>query len=120
MSGLDLGDFYKFHLAHSSLVTLALKKRDTSRPLIIDSNMSVVGRKNDSDILTFKEAAGNISDIGFCGIHIISSKIFSHFSEDGFFDIFTTYFRLIKEGFNIIGYNIGNRSWVDLCKTVQT
>lgn len=118
ISSLDPGDFYRFHTAHSSMVTLALKKRDTLRPLIIDENMSVVGRKNDSDILTYKEAVGNISDIGFCGIHIISSKIFSHFSEEGFFDIFTTYFRLIKEGFKIIGYDIGNRSWIDLCKSV--
>lgn len=119
MSDLDLEDFYKYHIAHSSLATLALKKRDTSRPLIIDENMFIVGRKNGEDLITYKEAKGNISEIGFCGIHIISSKIFSHFSEVGFYDIFTTYFRLIKEGFNIIGYDIGNKSWVDLCKSVS-
>lgn len=118
ISDLDLYDFYKYHIANSSLATLALKKRDTSKPLIIDENMFIVGRKNGADLITYTEAKGNISEIGFCGIHIISSKIFSHFSEEGFYDIFTTYFRLIKEGINIIGYDIGNKSWYDLCRSV--
>jgi NDP-sugar pyrophosphorylase family protein len=111
---LNIEDMLKFHNKRSALATLAVKERNTSRPLLIDEKMNVIGRSSAEENLQYTEPKGKVNKIGFCGIHIISSEIFLNFAEGGFFDIFTVYFRLIGEGKRIIGYDIGDSIWKDL------
>lgn len=113
-SDLDIQEMYKYHKSKNAFATLALQSRDTTRPLIIDSDLNIIGRKSKDAFLKYRNPVGTEELIGFCGIHIISSQIFTNFQETSFFDIFTTYFRLISEGKRIIGYNIGPKSWKDL------
>jgi NDP-sugar pyrophosphorylase family protein len=101
-------------MKNQPLATLAIQRRDTSRPLIFDKDSFLVGRLIDSVEKKYKIHDGKSFLAGFCGVHIISSQIFNHFKESGTFDIFTTYFRLISEKINIIGYDIGNLPWNDV------
>lgn len=113
-SDLDIQDMYIYHKSKNAFATLALQNRSTTRPLIVDSEMNIIGRKSKDKFLKYRNSIGAEKLIGFCGIHIISSKIFNNFLETSFFDIFTTYFRLISEGEKIIGYDIGPKIWKDL------
>jgi NDP-sugar pyrophosphorylase family protein len=118
---LNIQDMLEYHQYHQPLATLAVKKRNTSRPLLIDEQMNIIGRSSPGDndaavekTFQYTNPVGEVSKIGFCGVHIISSEIFSSFTEEGFFDIFITYFQLIKEKKKIVGYNIGEAYWKDL------
>lgn len=114
LCGLNIKEMLEFHNARSAIATLAVKKRNTSRPLLIDEKMNIIGRSSPEKEYRYAEPSGKESKIGFCGIHIISSGIFSNIVEDGFFDIFTVYFKLISEKKRIVGFDIGECFWKDL------
>jgi NDP-sugar pyrophosphorylase family protein len=114
ISEIDIKDMYDYHNKNKAYATLALQSRDTTRPLLIDEEMNIIGRKSKNGFLRYKEPVGNENLSGFCGIHFISSNIFNDFEESGFFDIFTEYFKLIGNGEKIIGYNISKTPWKDI------
>ena len=114
-TGMDLLEMEKYHFDTGSLVTLALKERKTSRYLILDSEMNIIGRtENDSDTL-YRDKKPE-KKMGFCGIHLISDKIFGLIESSGSFDIIPEYMRLISMDFMIKGFDIGSTSWQDLGK----
>jgi NDP-sugar pyrophosphorylase family protein len=113
---IDIGKMYDYHLNRNSLATLAVQNRPTTRPLLIDENNYVIGRKSSDRFFRYRLPFGAERTIGFNGIHIISADIFHNLTEEGSFDIFTSYFRLIKEGYEISGYDIGETKWLDLGK----
>jgi NDP-sugar pyrophosphorylase family protein len=115
-SDIDFEELVNFHNGYSALATLAVKYRPTSRPLIIDEVSNVIGRKSQDKCYRYRNSVGSESYPGFCGIHVISNKIFNNFTETGFFDIFTSYFRLISGGERILACNVGDRLWEDLGK----
>ncbi|RPI18151.1 MAG: nucleotidyltransferase family protein [Ignavibacteriae bacterium] len=114
ISDIDIQSMYEYHKNNNAYATLALQDRDTTRPLIIDEKMNIIGRKSANGFLRYANPVGEERLIGFCGIHFISSNIFNDFRETGFFDIFTEYFRLISEGKKIIGYDVTGSDWKDL------
>ena len=111
----DLLKMEECHLLKGALATLALKKRETSRHLIVDEGMNIIGRtENNSDVLYHQS---NISArLGFCGIHLISDRLFSVIESTGNFDIIPEYMRLISCGYMINGFDIGTKKWQDLGK----
>lgn len=116
LSDIDFGKMADFHFQKSAFATLAVMKRETTRPLLIDNSNHIIGRKSSEKNFRYRAAEGAEQPVGFCGIHIISGKIFDNFDEYGFFDIFTTYFRLISDHKNIIGFDAEGRIWKDLGK----
>ena len=115
-SDLNLFEMYEFHKKSNALATLAVKKRKTSRPLLIDSKNNLVGKRiNDKDII-YRAAPNNIDETAFSGIHIISSKIFKYFPKSENFDIIQVYLDLIVTNEKIIVYDIKNHFWKDLGK----
>lgn len=114
MSDIDLKRLYAFHLNNGALASLSVQERSTSRPILMDEKNYITGRVSGGKIIRHSEPHGKDSPIAFCGIHIISSEIFSRFPEDRVFDIFTAYFDLIKKGKKILGCNSENAAWRDL------
>lgn len=115
-SDIDLADMYRFHINNNAFVTLAVKKRNTSRPLIIDGYNNLLGMKNKNGKFLFKNQPGDEFLTSFCGIHIISSDIFNYFPKENVFDIITGYMNLIKIDKKIIAYDLGDKYWKDLGK----
>ena len=114
ISELDIGKLYEFHLKYQPVATLAIQRRDTTRPLIFDAENSLVGRLSNGAEKKYKDPSGKTYLAGFCGVHILSGEIFNDFRETGTFDIFTTYFRLVSGKKNIMGCDIGDCSWSDV------
>jgi len=114
LSEINFEELVKFHFQNSALASLAVKRRYTKRPLIVDSAGNVIGRESPEKSFRYRNPEGAESLVGFCGIHIISSSIFKNFTETGFFDIFTAYFRLISQNKKILAYDAGNSPWKDI------
>lgn len=114
---LDLNEMYKFHEENNAIATLAVQKRETSRPLIIDSKNNLIGRTIYNEDLIYGKTPFPLSKIAFSGIHILSSRIFNFFPAFENFDIISFYMELNVSTENIVVYDIGNCYWRDLGKT---
>lgn len=113
---IDLNNFYAFHKSADSLASLAVKKRNTARPLIIDDNNNLAGRTVDGRDTIFTDKTLQLSKTAFCGIHIISSEIFNFFPSENNFDIMPVYVSALKNGKIIKCFDIGDIFWQDLGK----
>ncbi len=55
-----------------------------------------------------------IQPLAFCGIHVISPRIFSVLQEEGAFSIVNAYLRLAAQGEKILGFRADGAYWRDL------
>lgn len=119
ISDFSITEFYKFHLSNNSDVSLAVNKRDTLRPLLVNSEGLVIGmKKRNGDEIVVKKSL-QISEIAFCGVHIISENVLEKFSEVHFFGIIEFYMKLIKAGHRIDTFDMGDSKWSDLGKDIN-
>ncbi len=115
LSDIDLQDMYDCHVKNDSLVTLAVRSRDTSRYLLFNSDNQLCGWEN-TKTNTKKIVSRNKEDLkpfAFSGIHIINPSVFLLMSEEGYFSIIDVYLRLARK-YRITGYNHDKSFWLDL------
>ena len=55
--------------------------------------------------------------LGFCGIHVLSPRIFAKMEEEGAFSIIDVYLRLAAQGEKIIAFRADDCYWRDLGRT---
>ena len=111
---LNLGVMYEYHLKRNPLATIAVKERKTSRPLLFDVEKNLAGRVIENQEYIYGNWSSGLTSSAFCGIHIISSRIFTLFPNENKFDIISFYMDMVKAGEKISGYDIENYSWKDL------
>lgn len=118
ISTINLAEMYQYHNERNALVTLALKKRETKRFFVIDDNNFICGHEDISKKLRRmkRKPIGKISLMPFCGIHVISPKIFDYFKKAGSFSIVDVYLDLIEKGLPVIGYQADQFYWKDIGK----
>jgi MurNAc alpha-1-phosphate uridylyltransferase len=113
LTDLNLTKMIKQHKASNSLVTLAVKKRDTSRDLIFDAEGWLAGwkdnRNGETKVVEGKESQDGY---GFSGIHVINTKLFSEISEQGAFSIVDMYLRL-AETEKIKSFDHSDGKWIE-------
>ena len=107
VSGLDLNALARFHQGSDALATLAVKQRETGRPLLMDRSNNLTGRASDRD------NEPNIK-IAYSGICILSDRIFNLFPEDEKFDIIEFLLDAVKNNEKVLCYDIGDVFWKDL------
>jgi len=115
-SSADLLEAYHTHKTQNNLVTLLTQDRPTQTKLLIDEEDFFCGihyyrteiRKE------VRSPKGQLHEQGFCGMHILSSNIFSQISESGAFSIIDCYLRLSQEGQAIRTFDIGQAYWKDM------
>jgi N-acetyl-alpha-D-muramate 1-phosphate uridylyltransferase len=114
-SDIDIQKMYTFHRSKEPLATLAVMKRDTSRPLLVDEECNLLGRVVGSEQRLHRAPQkGEPGETAFCGVHILSSEIFDKFPEEALFDIVLFYMNMIKQGERIVCCDIGDTYWKDL------
>ncbi len=110
----DLKHFSRFHHEKAPLASLMVKKRPTSRHLLFDNQMNLIGWHN---IKTGEKILAKSSEIhhsfGFQGIHIISPDIFGLIEETGTFSIMELYLRLAANHI-LKGFDINVDNWFDI------
>ncbi len=110
ISNIDLARMVRFHIDHDALATLAVQSRPTSRPLLFDQKGQLLGRASHAD----SDHSPGAQSLAFCGIHVLSPRIFSKLTESGVFSIIDSYVRLAAEGERILAFPADAYNWRDL------
>ncbi len=95
LTNLDLNSMIEQHRNNNNLVTLAVKKRKTSRDLLFDNEGLLAGWKH-NETGEVKEVNGRsgVKGLGFSGVHVINTNLFPLVEEKGAFSIIDLYLRL--------------------------
>lgn len=115
ISSIDLEHMINYHNKNDALVTLAVKKRKTSRYFLFDSDDLLVGWQSlqTGVTKTTRETTGSIEPFSFLGVHVISPEIFQLLPEKEIFSIVEAYLDLAKKE-RIIAYHSDEDFWLDL------
>jgi MurNAc alpha-1-phosphate uridylyltransferase len=99
ITNLDIQSLIKAHRKGGSLATLAVKKRNTSRSLLFDSNGFLAGwRHNETGEEKFvRKTEGVLDDFGNTCVQVINKEFFSHFSENLPLNLTEMYLTLAKD-----------------------
>lgn len=113
ITNLNLDKMLAFHKENKSLVTLAVKDRETTRSLIFNSEMQLCGwRDNISGEEIQCRSIDNEISLGFSCAHIIEPELFDLVTEQGAFNITDMYLRLASKH-TIKGFRHDNDYWLE-------
>jgi len=118
LSDIDFGGMLQFHKEHDNLVTLAVNHRETNRYFLFDEANLLCGWKSlePEKTIMSREPDGEISEQAFCGIQVLSPRLFPKMTEEGPFSIVDCYLRLAKEHTRIRGLNVDSYRYLDIGK----
>jgi NDP-sugar pyrophosphorylase family protein len=114
LSSIDLRRMLQVHCENEALVTLAVQQRESSRQLLFDDHLLLCGRKSRDGDAEIARASARCHSLAFCGIHVISPRIFSLMTEEGVFPIVPVYLRLAAQGEKILAFRADQYYWRDL------
>jgi NDP-sugar pyrophosphorylase family protein len=115
IANIDLGRMIRFHSESAALATLAVQDRATSRYLLFDEHGQLCGRRTGRDgEAELVRSAPEFQALAFCGIHVLSPRIFAKLEEEGAFSIIAAYMRLAAQGERIVAYRADEYYWRDL------
>ena len=117
ITDMNLDDVLETHLKSSSLATLCVRDRITSRYLLFNKSNILVGWKNikSGELITARPELEKAVSFAFSGIHIISPSIFDYISHEGKFSIIDVYLQLAKNH-DMSAYNHTDSVWFDMGK----
>ena len=116
ISSVDLCALVESHRQNQALATLAVQQRESSRQLLFDDQLRLCGRQSNSDNSELVRPARQARALAFCGIHVISPRIFQLMTEEGAFSIIETYLRLAERDEAISGFCADGYYWRDVGK----
>lgn len=117
ISTIDLSEMVRRHTQSGALATLAVMDRASSRLLLFDDAGALSGRQLGADgARELVRPAVDARARAFCGVHVISPRIFGLLSEEGAFPIVPAYLRLAAQGERIAAFNAEPAYWRDLGK----
>ncbi len=116
-TNINLEELYRAHRKSGALATLAVRHVETPRFLAFDEAGSLCGYgdKEGTEHLV-KDPDGEIEHLDFCGVQVVSPRIFDLMTETGKFSIINTYLRLSKEGEQIRPHRVDGATWIDVGK----
>jgi NDP-sugar pyrophosphorylase family protein len=113
LSAIDIAQMIRQHTSAGALATLAVQRRASSRQLLFDGDGHLCGRRTGSETQLVRQVAGPQPQ-AFCGIHVVSTRIFEKLTEEGAFPIIDAYLRLAARGEKILAFEDGDAYWRDL------
>ena len=115
LSTIDLARMVRQHVEHSSLATLAVQQRETSRYLLFDENGHLCGRRKGRDGCDeLARPAADPRALAFCGIHVISPRLLTEMRGEGAFSIIDAYLNLAAREEKIATFRADEYYWRDL------
>jgi len=117
ISTIDLRRMLQVHTESHALATLAVQDRKTSRYLLFDEQLQLCGRRSGRDQKTeFARPSQQARALAFCGIHVISPRLFAMMMEEGAFSIINSYLQLASRGNKILAFRADEYYWRDVGK----
>lgn len=122
LTDVDLGAFFRHHVAGRAEATLLVSPRKTSRYLLFDDDCRLHGWVNKSTGEVKPEAfcyrEGDYKEWAFGGIHVISPTLFRYMDDSswrGKFSIIPFYLS-VSQQIPIEGYPLPDAHWFDIGK----
>lgn len=114
LCNVNLQRFFDFHQNNESPVSLGINHHISDSMLLVDEDGFLVGRSMRGCQQLLKRPRGKISEVGFCGFHVISPAFFSKVTPPMSFSIIDDYMNLLKTGESIKTWSIGDAYWEDV------
>ena len=113
ITDISLRDLYDFHIQHDGLATLLTRTRNGNRFLLVDDDNRLCGWCNKAtEEKIISRDLSNLTEISFCGIHIINPDIFSLMRE-GVYSLMPLYLELAKTH-DIYTFKNNSGYWFDV------
>jgi len=114
ISNLNLKAFLNFHIKSNAIATLAVRKRESSRYLLFNSEKILCGWENVKSGKTISTSEVKLhKEFAFSGIHIIDPKIFFLMPNDEVFSMIDLYLKVMESN-SIHGYVDNDSFWMDV------
>jgi len=117
LSNINLKKLIEYHHVSSSIATLAIQKRNSSRKFLFGKNNILCGWMNEKSgekIIT-RDERSEFFPYSFSGVQIVDPKIFKYFPDKDVFSLVEFYLSAAKKE-KIIGYVHNEDEWMDLGK----
>jgi NDP-sugar pyrophosphorylase family protein len=116
LTDLDLHGLMAAHRASEALVTLAVKKRPTSRYLLFDKADRLCGWRstNPEEIRMARPSMGPVTPFPFTCIYVMSPEVFEHMQTPGPYSIIDFFLSLAKGGHPVNAFQANEARWMDL------
>jgi len=112
---LDLSTLTSAHRATTSLATLAVARRETSRYLRFDDSMDLCGWENAGTGERITWSVKSYQKFAFNGIQVISPRIFDFMSDMGAsFSTIPVYLKAAEQGESIKAFPVNDSYWIDI------
>lgn len=118
---VDLGAFYQKHMEERPLASLMVRKRNTSRYLLFDHEMSLAGWRNSStgEEIWVNDVKADVEAYAFSGIHVVEPRIAKYITvADIPFPIIPFYLETAKHE-RMKGVLDADSVWFDVGKEAQ-
>ena len=117
LSNINLKKLMEYHLASSSIATLAVQDRKSSRKFLFDENTLLCGWMNEKtgEKFTVKNDQSELFPYAFSGVQIVDPGIFKYFPNKDFFSLVDLYLSAAKNE-RISSYVHNEDKWMDLGK----
>lgn len=112
--GIELRFMYENYYKDKPYALLAVKNKETSRHLLIDDNMRLIGRTIGNEDVIYYDKYTSSKQTSFCGIHILSTKLLPLMPSEENFDIILFYMEMLKNGKSLMAYDLKQIYWSDL------
>ncbi len=116
LTDLDLRGLADAHSASGALVTLAVKRRKSSRHLLFDGAGRLGGWRSDvtGETRTVRPMAGPVTPLPFMGVYVMSPAVLRKMADPGPFSIIDFFLDLAGGGGPIQAYRAEDARWADL------
>lgn len=114
LTNFDILQMKTFHLKSNAMATLAVRRRESGRFLLIDESGDLCGWKNNMTGETiWVHKKKELHPFAFSGVQILNPSIFSHFPQEDKFSIIKAYLSIAQ--YNKINTFVHNQSlWLDV------
>lgn len=114
VSDIDLAGMSNAHLKRNALVTLAVQKRATSRPLLFSSSGLLMGweRSEHSEVEMFG-AEEEVDRLAFTGVQIVSPQIFEYCNMALPFSTIPVFMAAARAGERVCAFRADEAFWID-------
>jgi NDP-sugar pyrophosphorylase family protein len=115
ISTIDLARMVQFHIEQGALATLAVQDRETKRYLLFDEKNMLCGRRAGHDgEPELAHPSPATQAFAFCGVHVLSARIFAKITEESAFSIVNAYLNLAAQEEKIAAFRADAYRWRDL------
>jgi MurNAc alpha-1-phosphate uridylyltransferase len=92
-TNINIHELIKYHKNSDALITMAVKNRETTRPILFDEDLNLCEWRNlvTGDKKICREANGKLTPFGFSCVQVINPGIFDLIKEKGPFPIIPFY-----------------------------